>query len=118
MEPPGDQAADLPPGLVHVRTTPVFDTTTVPAGLLRAHEVAAGVWGRLAVRTGTLVFVFEDTPHEPIALGPGEAIAIPPGRPHHVELPSPATFVVEFHRAADDARAAAGRESSGLPEPD
>ena len=37
----------LPDGLEHVRTTDVFDNTTVPAGLLRAHRVADGVWGRV-----------------------------------------------------------------------
>jgi tellurite resistance-related uncharacterized protein len=38
----------LPDGLVLDRTTDEFDEHTVPAGLLRDHRVAAGVWGRLA----------------------------------------------------------------------
>ena len=37
----------LPAGLVLVRTTPLFDDDTVPAGLLDSHQVAAGV--RVAV---------------------------------------------------------------------
>ncbi|MCB0991196.1 MAG: DUF1971 domain-containing protein, partial [Acidimicrobiales bacterium] len=41
----------LPDGLEHVRTTDIFDNDTVPAGLLRAHRVADGVWGRLVVHS-------------------------------------------------------------------
>ena len=90
----------LPDGLEHVRTTDTFDNDTVPAGLLRAHRVADGVWGRLIVRTGTVVFVFDDEQGHPIAVSAGGSVAIPPARPHHLELDAPATFAVEFHRPA------------------
>lgn len=89
----------LPDGLEHVRTTDTFDVTTVPAGLLRAHRVADGVWGRLVVHTGAVTFVFDDEPDHPITAGAGDTVAIPPGRQHHLELDQPATFAVEFHRA-------------------
>jgi tellurite resistance-related uncharacterized protein len=109
----------LPDGLEHVRTTDVFDPTTVPAGLLRAHRVADGVWGRLVVHTGTVTFVFDDEPDRPISVGAGDTVAIPPGRPHHLELDQPATFAVEFHRIPTAPIPAAGTESTGLaPEPD
>jgi tellurite resistance-related uncharacterized protein len=90
----------LPDGLQLVRTTDVFDETTVPAGLRRAHRVADGVWGRLVVHTGSVTFVFDDDPDHPLTVSAGEAVAIPPARQHHVELTGPATFAVEFHRAA------------------
>lgn len=89
---------ELPPDLVHVRTTDVFDNETVPKGLLRAHRVADGVWGRLVVHTGVVVFVFEDNAKHPIDVEPGERVVIPPGRLHHLELDGLATFAVEFHR--------------------
>ena len=108
----------LPAGLEHVRTTDVFDDTTVPAGLLRAHRVADGVWGRLVVHTGTVTFVFDDAPDHPISVGAGDAIAIPPARQHHLELDHPATFAVEFHRiptASIPATATAGISGSIEP---
>jgi tellurite resistance-related uncharacterized protein len=89
----------LPEGLEHVRTTDVFDETTVPAGLLRAHRVADGVWGRLVVRSGSVVFVFDDDPDHPLTVAAGESVAIPPSRQHHLEVLGQATFAVEFHRA-------------------
>jgi tellurite resistance-related uncharacterized protein len=88
----------LPDGLQHVRTTDVFDETTVPAGLLRAHRVADGVWGRLVVHTGSVTFVFDDDPDHPLTVVAGDSVVIPPTRQHHVELTTPATFAVEFHR--------------------
>ncbi len=89
---------ELPPGLVHVRTTDVFDNTSVPGGLLRAHRVAAGVWGRLVVHSGAVVFVFDDRPDERITVPAGDTLSIPPTEPHHLELEVPTTFSVEFHR--------------------
>jgi tellurite resistance-related uncharacterized protein len=86
---------ELPAGLVHTRTTALFDSESVPSGLLRAHRLADGVWGRLVVHSGVLRFVFEDD-SEPIEVPTGATVVIPPATPHHVELPQPVTFAVEF----------------------
>ena len=102
----------LPEGLEHVRTTEVFDTVTVPAGLLRAHRVADGVWGRLVVHTGTVTFVFDDEPDHRITARVGDPVAIPPARQHHLELDEPATFAVEFHRIPSTPVPEAGAEST------
>ena len=108
----------LPDDLEHVRTTDLFDDTTVPAGLLRAHRVAEGVWGNLVVRTGTVTFVFDDEPDRPITARAGDSVAIPPARRHHLELDGPVTFVVEFHRTPSQPAPEPGTESTALaPEP-
>lgn len=104
----------LPDGLEHVRTTDVFDQLHHPAGLRRAHRVADGVWARLLVRSGSLTFVFEDEPDRPRPVAAGDAVVIPPGRLHHVDIDGPVTFVLEFHRAAESAPPEAGTESTGL----
>ena len=88
----------LPSGLDLARTTAVFSNDTVPAGLLAAHKVATGVWGRLVVRSGSVGFRFEDRPEELLLASAGESIVIPPERPHHVEIDGPTEFVVEFYR--------------------
>lgn len=104
----------LPDGLEHVRTTEVFDETTVPLGLLRAHRVANGVWGNLVVYTGTVTFVFDEDPDHPITACAGEPVAIPPARQHHLQLDQPTTFAVEFHRIPDGPVPEAGTESTVL----
>lgn len=104
----------LPDGLEYVRTTDTFNTDTVPAGLLRAHRVADGVWGRLVVHSGTVTFVFDDDPDNPIPVGAGDRVAIPPARHHHLEFDGPATFAVEFHRIPTVPVPVVGDESTGL----
>lgn len=90
----------LPAGLERVRVTDEFDAASVPAGLLRAHRVATGVWGVLRVRAGTVRFVWEDgqPPSPAVELGAGDSLVISPDRAHRVEVGSDGRFVVEFHR--------------------
>lgn len=104
----------LPAGLEYVRTTDEFDQDNHPKGLHRAHHVAPRVWGRLVVRTGELVFVFEDQEASPITAKAGDTVLIPPQRKHHVEFPEPVTFVIEFHREPEEPKPVEGEESTGL----
>ncbi|MEZ5235683.1 MAG: DUF1971 domain-containing protein [Acidimicrobiia bacterium] len=106
--------AALPTGLEHVRTTDVFDEHHHPAGLLRAHRVADGVWARLVVHRGELTFVFEDDAEHPMVVAAEGSVVIPPGRLHHVELGRPVRFALEFHRERTADAPAAGRESTAL----
>lgn len=107
---------ELPDGLELARTTDVLDEQHHPGGLLRAHQVADGVWGRLVVRTGSLRFVFEDAGDEPSTVAAGGSVVIPPAVKHHVEFTGPVSFVIEFHRTPKVPGPAAGAESTGLQE--
>jgi tellurite resistance-related uncharacterized protein len=104
----------LPNGLEHLRTTDTFDQDHHPAGLRRSHRVADGVWARLLVHTGSLVFVFEDEPDHATDVGAGASVVIPPGRLHHIDVIGPVTFALEFHRQPDRTGPEAGAESGGL----
>jgi tellurite resistance-related uncharacterized protein len=88
---------NLPDDVSFVRATAEFTADTVPAGLLRAHRVAAGNWGVLRVSAGTVTFVLEQT-GETRTLHPGDAQVIEPETAHHVEPDADARFAVEFHR--------------------
>lgn len=88
----------LPAGLELVRTTDPFDHDSVPAGLLRAHHLAADVHGRIRVLAGHVRFVWEDEEAAPVSLAAGDTLVIPPEVRHHVELDPGARFLVEFHR--------------------
>lgn len=90
----------MPPGLTLTRTTPEFTESSVPPGLLRAHHVGAGVWGRVCVRAGELRFVFEDSPGTSHQLRAGDSLDIPPAVAHRVEPTDSVRFVVEFYGPA------------------
>ena len=93
----GLQALGVPAGCTLVRSTPEFTAETVPAALLSAHRVASGIWGRLVVEAGTVLYVLERSGGSR-RLGAGEHQVIEPDVPHHVEPGEGARFRVEFHR--------------------
>jgi tellurite resistance-related uncharacterized protein len=94
--PPCDRA-ELPEAVRHVRSSPEWDEQTMPPGLRRAHQLAAGTWGRLVVRQGALRFSMDSEPPLSVELKPGTAAQpIPPGMPHEVEPAGPARFFIDF----------------------
>lgn len=87
----------LPNDISPYRRTPVFNMTTVPAGLLRDHQTAAGVWGVLHVFEGIVFFRWAEEAEE-TQIKPGEKWVIPPQTLHSVRLSKDAAFQVEFWR--------------------
>ncbi len=88
----------LPDHVVHYKTTPEFNQDSVPAGLLRDHATAAGVWGRIVVREGGLRYVIDGPASEEHLLGPGTPGIVEPQVLHHVVAEGPVRFCVEFYR--------------------
>jgi tellurite methyltransferase len=96
LECPPCGRAELPDGLVVVRTAGPFDATTVPAGLLRDHRLADGVWGRLHVDDGSLSFTMQTEPPVTTQIHAGDDQPIPPGIRHALHLPGAVSFTIEF----------------------
>jgi tellurite resistance-related uncharacterized protein len=88
--------AEVPEDLVVVRTTETWDERTMPAGLRRAHRVAAGRWARLHVVAGELRFTLATDAAIDRIVGAGEIQAIPPEVDHAVEPRGQVRFFVEF----------------------
>jgi len=103
-----------------VRASAVWDERTMPAGLRRAHRVAAGTWGRIVVQAGRLRFVAATAPTIDVELEAGSTQAIPPEVIHEVEPLGAVRFSVEFF--AVDCTGGAGTEAAEvygpLPEGD
>jgi tellurite resistance-related uncharacterized protein len=93
---------ELPDALRQVRTSPVWDEDSLPAGLRRAHRVAAGTWGRIVVEEGSLSFAAATTPPVEVMVGAGETQAIPPEVEHAVEPAAHVSFRIEFLTVARD----------------
>lgn len=75
----GMEHGHLPTGLTLQRTTDEFAASSAPNGLLRAHRVARGVWGRLRVIEGQLRFVWEQPDAgDPLDLYGGKSVITRP----------------------------------------
>lgn len=88
----------LPPGVEPYKRTPEFSEQTVPAGLLRRHDTKAGVWARIHVLEGRLLYRILDPEVEEHLLEPGRLGIIEPRTAHEVETVGPVRFFVEFLR--------------------
>ena len=88
----------LPSNTKPYKRTKTFSRETVPAGFLSEHATKTGVWGRLNVETGQLVFVItEPGEEEEITITPTTPAIIAPEQRHHVRLDDSAvTFHLEF----------------------
>lgn len=78
------------------KRTPVFDETTLPAGLRREHRTKPGVWAVIRVLEGKLIYRVLDPLSEEI-LGPDRPGLVSPGQPHLVEPLGPLRMQVEFY---------------------
>lgn len=89
---------ELPEGLTAYRQTPVFDCTTVPAGLRKSHRTKAGVWALIHVLEGRLRYRRLEPFSEQI-LSPETPGVVHPQQPHEVEPLGEVQFYVEFYAA-------------------
>lgn len=89
---------ELPTDVKAFRRTPDFTEHTVPKGLLANHNTVAGVWGKIVVEEGSLVYTIEGAEPESVVLSPARFGVVEPTVLHHV-APAPGTrFYVEFYR--------------------
>ena len=91
--------AELPEGLDVERTAGPFDETTVPAGLLRAHRLPAGTWGRLRILEGSVDFWIGTDVAVEHHLDAGQTQPIPPEVSHEVRTKGPVRLTVDFLRS-------------------
>jgi tellurite resistance-related uncharacterized protein len=97
--------AQLPDGLVPIRSTPLFTECTLPAGLRANHCTKEGSWGVIRLITGLLRYEVCDPrrPRSSVVLTPdGPPGIIEPTILHWVEPVGPVEFQVEFWRLADN----------------
>lgn len=90
-------------GLIAYKRTPLFDAGTCPKALMRAHSTKAGVWAKLHVLDGRLLFRDIEAGTEEL-IGPGVHPLIFPERLHEVEPLEEVRFFVEFYSAASKTR--------------
>ena len=78
------------------KRTPIFDETTLPAGLRREHRTKPGVWGVIHVLDGRLRYRVLDPLSERILDSRNPGLVLP-DQPHFVEAPGSMRMQVEFY---------------------
>jgi tellurite resistance-related uncharacterized protein len=78
------------------RSTPIFDETTLPAGLRGEHRTKAGVWGEIHVLAGSLRLTCLD-PLSEVVIVPGRPGLVLPEQPHWVMPLGPVRMRVDFY---------------------
>lgn len=89
--------AEIPFDAQAYHRTAEFTETTIPHGLQHQHATKAGVWGRIVVLEGSLIYrVLADD--SAVILDPTAPGVVEPEVLHEVEARGPVRFYVEFLR--------------------
>ena len=88
----------LPPHCHPYKRTPTFSETSVPAGLLKAHQTQAGTWGKIVVLEGSLLYRILEPEIEEHILETDKVGIVEPENLHEVEPLGPVSFYVEFYQ--------------------
>ena len=88
----------LPEGVKPYQRTKDFTEETVPAGLTSSHRTKAGVWGRICVEEGELLYRILEPAVAEHRLGCGLDGVIEPEVSHEVVPLGAVRFYVEFLR--------------------
>ncbi len=83
-------------GKAPYRSTPIFDATTLPAGLRRDHRTREGTWGVIRVLAGAIRLHYAAPPRA-LTLTAGESAVVAPQETHWVEVVGPMEMQVDFH---------------------
>ena len=88
----------LPPTVEAYRRTPEFTEESIPDGLRKAHRTKRGVWGRIVVLEGRLLYRIVQPPPSEFTLDANNPGVIEPEVEHEVEPQERVRFFVEFYR--------------------
>lgn len=87
----------LPDNVIAYKRTPEFDESTIPPGLLNSHQTKEGVWGKIVVLSGKLLYTIQQ-PFKGIALDISRYGVVDPTVLHEVKPVGQVTFYVEFYQ--------------------
>ena len=93
---------EWPDNLVAYARTKEFDQDTVPGGLVSSHTTKAGVWARIHVLEGAMLYRVGSPVHRDVRLVAPATVVVVPDVPHRVEPRGPVRFFVEFFQIKRD----------------
>ena len=89
---------EWPAGYAAYRRTPEFDEATVPGGLTSEHATKRGVWARIHVVSGVLLYHVGAPINRAFRVEPASSAVIVPEVRHRIEPEGRVRFFIEFSR--------------------
>lgn len=88
----------LPTDVTAYKKTPEFDETSIPKGLLKAHQTKEGVWGKIVILEGQLEYKINEPEIEITILDQHNHGVVEPTIFHEVKAVDHVKFYVEFYK--------------------
>lgn len=88
---------EFPADVVRFKTTPEFTEETLPEGLKNNHQTGPGIWGKIVVREGKLLYCVMSKDIK-VELTPDRPGIVVPELLHRVEPVEHVRFCIEFYR--------------------
>ena len=92
----------LPNNLMYLKRTPEFSHKNIPHGMLGQHRTAEGVWGKIKVSEGRLIYRILEPDIEEHKLEMCWEGIVAPQEAHQVEVMGPVKFHVEFYQESNN----------------
>jgi tellurite resistance-related uncharacterized protein len=89
---------EIPDGLVRFKVTPEFSEATLPNALRSNHQTSEGIWGRIVVLEGQLLYSVMSRDIN-LHLTPENPGVVVPELPHRVEPIGGVRFFIEFYKS-------------------
>ena len=89
---------EIPQHVTAYKKTAEFDESTIPKGLLNAHQTKAGVWAKIVILEGKLEYAINKLDSEIIVLTPENLGVVEPETFHGVKALGKVRFYVEFYK--------------------
>ena len=87
----------VPASVASYLITPKFDESSIPKGLLNAHQSKEGVWANIVVNDDRLEFSINDPDTEIVILDKDNSGGVEPRIRHQVKAIGAVRFHVEFY---------------------
>lgn len=83
------------------KTSPEFTQDSIPKGFLKSHSTKAGVWAKIIINNGQLLYILDNSKEETQLLNIDTDGIIVPEMLHHVAASGNVNFHVEFYRSGE-----------------
>ncbi len=100
---PACDRMEPPDGVVRYKSTPLFTELTIPQALRNEHSTKSGVWGRIRVLEGRLLYEVLAPSLQTFTLDTSSKAFVVPEVPHRVEKIGRVIFQVDFMKLPDGA---------------